>query len=313
MAASDALARRFLHVNLNSKSLDATEELYVKQLGLSARMRTDPDAPTDGSILGLQGETHAATSFLYDARGGRNACALEAIQWTTPALKPDSNPHPARPGIRSALFTVDDLDAYVTGLVDAGFPVGNAVPGLISGGKSALVMDPDGVVIELAEAPSELPTALFAGIRISAIDVSATVDFLTAIGFAAVEGPMAMAVTGDQLTPGGGGVEAQCVVVRLALPEDQHQFAVAVVQHPETGAHPLPAGGNSQGLYRCALRVDNVEKAVSLLPDSVELQGDPVWCPLPGTKIEGLYVAFMRSPDGVVFEFVERPLKYFTR
>jgi hypothetical protein len=40
--------------------------------------------------------------------------------------------------------------------------------------------------------------------------------------------------------------------------------------------------------------------------------GDPVWCPLPGTKIDGLYIAFLRSPDGVVFEFVERPLKHFS-
>jgi hypothetical protein len=61
------------------------------------------------------------------------------------------------------------------------------------------------------------------------------------------------------------------------------------------------------------LRVENVEKALSLVPEWVELQGDPVWCPLPGTKIEGLYVAFMRSPDGVVFEFVQRPLKHFVR
>jgi hypothetical protein len=40
--------------------------------------------------------------------------------------------------------------------------------------------------------------------------------------------------------------------------------------------------------------------------------GDPVWCPLPGTKIEGLYISFLRSPDGVVFEFVERPLSHFS-
>ncbi|BBZ14883.1 VOC family protein [Mycobacterium branderi] len=312
MALSDVLARRFLHVNLNCKSLDATEALYVKQLGLSARMRSDPDAPSDGRILGLQGETRAATSFLYDARGGRNACALEAIQWTTPGLKPDPNPDPARPGIRSALFTVGDLDTYVGGLRGAGFAVSDPLTGLISGGKSVLVMDPDGVVIELTEMPADLPTALFAGIRLSVIDVAATVDFLTAIGFMVLQAPAGMAVAGDQLAPGCGGTQAQCVVARLALPEDRHQFTISVVQHPAAVTHPLPVGGNSQGLYRCALRVDNVERAVSSLPGSVELLGDPVWCPLPGTKIDGLYVAFMRSPDGVVFEFVERPLKYFT-
>jgi hypothetical protein len=59
--------------------------------------------------------------------------------------------------------------------------------------------------------------------------------------------------------------------------------------------------------------VDSVRDALAQLPDSVERVGDLVWCPLPGTKIEGLYIAFLRSPDGVVFEFVERPLSFFTR
>jgi len=61
MAASEELARRFLHVNLNCASLDATERLYARGLGLSARMRGDTAAPTDGSILGLDGETYCAT------------------------------------------------------------------------------------------------------------------------------------------------------------------------------------------------------------------------------------------------------------
>ncbi|MDT5388294.1 MAG: hypothetical protein QOE04_1935, partial [Mycobacterium sp.] len=62
--AAEQLARRFLHVNHNCESLDATEELYAGRLGLSARMRTDPSVVTDGSILGLDGETYCETSFL---------------------------------------------------------------------------------------------------------------------------------------------------------------------------------------------------------------------------------------------------------
>jgi hypothetical protein len=120
-----------------------------------------------------------------------------------------------------------------------------------------------------------------------------------------------VSVAGEQLAPGAGGEPVDCVVSRLALPEDGHQFAISVVEHPGTCEHPLPDRGNSQGLYRCALRVENLDTALSALPGSVKPQGDPVWCPLPGTKIEGLYIAFLRSPDGVVFEFVERPLSFF--
>jgi catechol 2,3-dioxygenase-like lactoylglutathione lyase family enzyme len=311
---SDDLARRFLHVNLNCESLDATEGLYAGKLGLSARMRTDSEVATNGSILGLDGETYCKTSFLYDSRGGRGGCALEAIEYRSPALKRDPSSDPARPGIRSTLMTVADLAGAVTKLREAGVTVGEPVDGLISGTKSVLATDPDGTVIEIAEVPSEKPGALFGGVRIAAIDPFATGEFLTAIGFVEVQPPTPVDVAGDQLDPGGPAYGVECLVSRYAVPEDAHQFSLTVVAHPDTRHQdPVPWGGNHQGLYRCAMRVEDTEKALAELPDSVEVIGDPVWCPLPGTKIEGLYIAFLRSPDGVVFEFVERPLKYFTR
>jgi catechol 2,3-dioxygenase-like lactoylglutathione lyase family enzyme len=313
---SEHLARRFLHVNLNCESLERTERVYVGQLGLAPRMRTDAKIPTNGSILGIDGdETFCETSFLYDSRGGRAGCALEAIEFHKPALKADPNSDPTRPGIRSTLLTVADLDGTVTALRDAGITVGGPVDGLISGAKSVLALDPDGAVIELAEAPSDKPGAVFAGIRIAAVDAVATGEFLTAIGFAEVAAPAPahVEVAGDQLAPGGSPNAVKCAVSRYALAEDEHQFSLTVVAHPDThNADPVPWGGNHQGLYRCALRVENTEAAMSLVPDSVEVMGDPVWCPLPGTKIEGLYISFLRSPDGVVFEFVERPLRHFS-
>jgi catechol 2,3-dioxygenase-like lactoylglutathione lyase family enzyme len=312
---SEDLARRFLHVNLNCESLDATEGLYAGLLGLSARMRTDPAIATDGSILGLAGETYCETSFLYDSRGGRGGCALEAIAYRSPGLKPDSSTDPARPGIRSLMLSVADLEGVVAKLQSSGVTVGTPVEGLISGAKSVLAVDPDGVVIELAEAPSDVDAskgALFNGIRIAAINTVATGEFLTSIGFVEVQAPSLVEVSGEQLGPGGS--TAECVVARYAVPEDGHQFSLVVVGHPDTrAAAPVPWGGNHQGLYRCAMRVENTEKAMSLVPDSVEVMGDPVWCPLPGTKIEGLYISFLRSPDGVVFEYVERPLSFFTK
>ncbi|ORA19922.1 VOC family protein [Mycobacterium arosiense] len=314
--ASEDLARRFLHVNLNCESLDATERLYSDVLGLSARMRTDPTVPTNGAILGIDDETYCSTAFLYDARGGRKGCALEAIAFESPPLSRDQRTEPTRPGIRATLMWVADLDNAIVALRDSGLSVGDPVDGLISGAKSVLALDPDGVVIELAQAPGDLEVpagALFSGIRIAAIHALATAEFLTAIGFVEVEAPTTERVSGSQLTPTGSADSVQCVVARFALPEDGHRFTVTVVQHPETATDaPVPWGGNRQGLYRCALRVENVEKALAAMPNSVERVGDPVWCPLPGTKIDGLHIAFLRSPDGVVFEFVERPLKFFS-
>jgi catechol 2,3-dioxygenase-like lactoylglutathione lyase family enzyme len=313
--ASVDLARRFLHVNLNCESLDATERVYGDVLGLTARMRTDPQVATDGTILGLSGETYCATSFLYDARGGRGGCALEAIEYRSPALSRDPDPDPVRPGIRSVLLAVADVDGAAAALRGAGLTVSDPVDGLIGGGKSVLALDPDGVVIEVTELPAGADPAkgaLFAGIRISAIDATATGDFLTAIGFEETDAPRVQRIAGEQLSPGTSR-ETDCVVARYVLAEDGHQFSLVVVQHPGTPNTPVPWGGNHQGLYRAALRVENVHAALDGVPDSVERMGDPVWCPLPGTKIDGLHIAFLRSPDGVVFEFVERPLSFFSR
>jgi catechol 2,3-dioxygenase-like lactoylglutathione lyase family enzyme len=296
---SEQLARRFLHVNLNCAALDATERVYGDVLGLTARMRTDPEVATDGSILGLDGETYCATAFLYDARGGRGGCALEAIEYHSPPLSRDPSADPVRPGIRGLQLAVADVDAAAAALRRGGLEVGDPVDGLMGGGKSVLALDPDGVVIELTALPPDA-------------DSSATGEFLTDIGFEELAAPSTQSVAGAQLSPGASG-ENDCVVACYALAEDGRQFKLVVVQHPDTAAVPVPWGGNRQGLYRCALRVENVHDALAQVPDSVERMGDPVWCPLPGTKIDGLHIAFLRSPDGVVFEFVERPLAHFGR
>lgn len=313
MTASELLARRFLHVNLNCASLGAAEKLYVDQLGLRSRMRTDPAVATNGSILGLSGETYCQTVFLYDVRGGRAGCALEVIEYHEPAMSVDASRDPVRPGIRGMAVAVPDLAATAQVLRDAGLAVGNPTGGLISGAESVLALDPDGAVIELTQAPAESEGALFNGLRIAAIDIDKTAQFLTAIGFSEIQPPTTVPVAGEQLTPSGSGKHVSCQVARFALAEDRAQFAVTVVSHPDTGGQqPVPWGGSRQGLYRCALRVENLDQALSALPDWLEPVGDAVWCPLPGTKIDGLYIAFLRSPDGVVFEFVERPRKYFT-
>jgi catechol 2,3-dioxygenase-like lactoylglutathione lyase family enzyme len=311
---SKHLARRFLHVNLNCESLNRTEHVYGDVLGLKARMRTDSKVATDGTILGLDGETYCATSFLYDARGGRAGCALEAIEYQSPALVHDPSSDPVRAGIRSVQVAVDDLDTAVTALRDGGLTVGDPIDGLLGDGKAVLALDADGVVVEVVVSPTRTGGAsgpLFNGIRMAVIDAAATGKFLTAIGFAEVDAPRVMQVADAQLSPNGTG-ESDCVVARYALAEDGHQFTLVAVQHPATPPTPVPWGGNRQGLYRCALRVENVHDALARLPESVERKGDPVWCPLPGTKIDGLHIAFLRSPDGVVFEFVERPLSHFS-
>lgn len=305
------LAQRFLHVNLNCESLAATERFYAGTLGMHTHMRTDPEVPTDGSILGLAGKTWCETAFMYDARGGRDGCALEAIEFATPSVILD-DADALQPGIRSALFTVADLDAATDRLRSEGFTVGSPVVGLCSEAPAVLLTGPDGTLVEIAEsAGATLPGALFSGVRIATADARGTGEFLCAIGFRQLTAPRSTLVAGDQLTPDGSAGPVACLVGRYGLAEDSDRFTITVVEHPHTAPAPVPWGGNRQGLYRCALRVEDLDRAMAGIPDFIEVVGDRVWCPLPGTKIEGLHIAFLRSPDGVVFEFVERPLRFF--
>jgi catechol 2,3-dioxygenase-like lactoylglutathione lyase family enzyme len=305
------LARRFLHVNLNCASLAETERFYADSLGMRTVMRTDPDTPVDGSFLGLGGDIRCETAFMYDARGGREGCALEAIEFADPPMTFD-HADPLRPGIRAALFTVADLDAVGERLREAGVTVSAVVAGLCSGARAMLVAGPDGIVVEIAERTQALSAGgLFSGVRIATADSRAAGEFLRAIGFRELAAPASTSVAGDRLSPNGSTAAADCLVSRYGLAEDADRFTVTVVEHPVTAPSPVPWGGNRQGLYRCALRVEDLDRALAGIADTVEVVGDRVWCPLPGTKIDGLHIAFLRSPDGVVFEFVERPLRHF--
>jgi catechol 2,3-dioxygenase-like lactoylglutathione lyase family enzyme len=80
---------------------------------------------------------------------------------------------------------------------------------------------------------------------------------------------------------------------------------------PEVTGSPIgPA--NHVGIYRIALAVDDVAAAraelAAVLPDVPE----PIWVPLPGTKLGGVTVLFLTDPDGVVVELVERPRRAMT-
>ena len=83
---SEDLARRFLHVNLNCGSLEATERFYAGVLGLSPRMRTDPEVPTNGAILGMDDETYCADIVsLRFARGqGRLRARSDRVSESRP-------------------------------------------------------------------------------------------------------------------------------------------------------------------------------------------------------------------------------------
>jgi catechol 2,3-dioxygenase-like lactoylglutathione lyase family enzyme len=74
----------------------------------------------------------------------------------------------------------------------------------------------------------------------------------------------------------------------------------ALVGKPITPAYHL-------GVYRVALGVDDVAAACRELRSVWAGVPDPIWVELPGTKLGGVTVLFLRDPDGVTVELVQRP------
>lgn len=133
--SADDLARRFLHVNVNTVDADAAQRFFVDCLGLRLQMRTDPGFPVDGEILGLSGKVRCDTRFFYDSRGPRASCAIEVIEWLDPTTAPSNV---SSVGLVSMGFLVTDRASTVETISSHGFSIiaADAV-GPITGGPVA--------------------------------------------------------------------------------------------------------------------------------------------------------------------------------
>ncbi|HUO40770.1 MAG TPA: VOC family protein, partial [Mycobacterium sp.] len=268
VASSTKLARRFLHVNLNTADTDRAQEFYAQCLGLTLGMHTDPGVSVDGTILATSGDVACDTRFLYDSRWPRTSCGIELIQWLDPATAPSTGSAAAGDtpvGLSRLAFRVADRAQTVADIAGRGFDVlDRATIGVITDGPAALIRDADGVLVEIGDL---LPTGPqhrvhLDGVAVSCSDLYTSVSFYSQIGFVPVSGPERVGV------------------IRLVLPEDNDVMRLCLTQHPtsETDSSREP---NQPGLYRCALRVEDINAAIAATPDGTEVRG-PVRCPLPG-------------------------------
>jgi catechol 2,3-dioxygenase-like lactoylglutathione lyase family enzyme len=307
-ASGDQLvARRFLHVCLNTALGAPAVAFHAAIADLSVGMATGVQHGA-GSVLdiGADGSTPdkpfvAETTFLYDHRGPRVTSALEIVHWMDPATTGETYRSPANPGLHALTYAVPAVAEHVSA---AGATIeGQADTGLLwPTSRATFVRDPDGVLVELLESEPGAP-AESRGIRLCCRDLDATVTWYRAIGFGIVVPPTAVTVPAAAL--GGDGADVAVRAARLALAEEP-SFALTVIEHPD-------AAGDSweepyhRGLYRMALRVENLRDATAELDRRGVVYEGPKWIPLDGTKIGGMSILFLRDPDGVMVEFVERP------
>jgi catechol 2,3-dioxygenase-like lactoylglutathione lyase family enzyme len=298
-------ARRFLHVCYCCADAVPVTDFFVDALALRNTMST-PVEPSDGALLGMDGEIVSNAAFLYDARGPRTSPAIEAQGWVKPELAGAPVADPTQAGIQALGFTVPDLASACDALSGGGCTVIGA------GGSPVLaawatVRDPTGVALDLVE-----DAAIPAGetrlrhLRITVTDLGVSVPWYESIGFAIVD----TAHIEDATFLGHAG-EVDADVVRMRLPDEP--FETVLIQWNEPRSHGRHVSEpNHAGLYRTAVGVDDTRQAYAdLSAAGVVFDREPLCVELHGTPVPDMWICFLSDPDGVPFELVGRPRSAF--
>jgi catechol 2,3-dioxygenase-like lactoylglutathione lyase family enzyme len=283
-----------LHCNLNVRTLAAATGVY-ESLGLRVKMRSRAEGQ-NASAMGLGESTTSEAWFLYDSRGGRGAPAIELVEWIEPKTSGEAYGHPGEIGMQALGFDVPDVGEAVRAATDQGARLRPGGPA----GVGAVILDADGVALELSAAPVESPLLRYA--RIACADLERSARWYGMLGFDPIG-------AGGAIRWDDAGEAARVVEQRLTLagPAPLELRLTAWPSRPATSAH---GGANDRGLFRMALAVPDVRVAVEAARQWGAIEAsDASFIPLPGTPLGGLWVSFFKDPDGVMVEYVERSLQ----
>ena len=305
--SDDALARRFLHVCYCCVDAEPITAFFVDALAMRNTMST-PVEPSDGAILGIDGEVVSNAAFVYDARGPRTSPAIEVQGWVKPALVGTPVEEPAAVGIQALGFAVPDVASACASLGARGCTViGSGAAPAPASAPWATLRDPTGVRLDLVEDP-EVPVGetRMRHLRITVSDLATSVPWYEQLGFAVVD---TVHVKDAAFLGGDEAVDAD--LTRLRLPDEPYE--VVLIQWNDPPSHGRHVSEpNHAGLYRTAVGVDDTRAAhAALSAAGVVFDRPPMSVELHGTNVPDMWICFLSDPDGVPFELVGRPRSAF--
>lgn len=305
------LARRFLHTNLNCTDTAAAAKFYADALGLSCRMRTEAQ-PGPGTLFGMDQTIHNDAWFLYDDRGPRRICAIELLDWYDPVVYGEVYPDLDHVGLHRLGFVVTSTTDAERALVAAGATIRShrVGPAVLQPDSTRVLIaeDPNGIGIEVIEVPTHDTDPRSSRITATCSDLERSVQFYRAIGFNEVE---RVDTTAADIDAAAVAPEQPVIAVKMQLPD--HDYALVLLGWPQGDAHGQAyQEANHRGLFRMALSVDTITAArAEMDPSIIGAADEPIWCEMPGTPLGGLFVQFLKDPDGVTVELVERARSEF--
>ncbi len=259
------------HVNVNCARLELSLAFYRDTLGLTPLSHTKAP-PQDGAAFGLPGAVQWDAHLLHDDRG-LAAQAIDLLEWQQP-------PPCGAPGAPQRLGFAKLL--------------------LRGGGRSGMLRDPDGVLLELEAAAAPLR---FVGAALNVSRLEASLAWYERVLARSPERVAEREASGEPLGLPG---RVRWREATLALTPS---FALRLVEWREPAPQgSAPAAANALGLYRLALLVEDAKQACGEL-DALGLRhSGAAWLDMgPDIPIEGLYAGFFPDPDGSCLEWIERP------
>jgi catechol 2,3-dioxygenase-like lactoylglutathione lyase family enzyme len=298
-------ARRVLHVCYCCADLAVVTDMFVEGLAMLHTM-TSPTQRQAQDLLGLGKTPISGAAFLYDVRGPRMSPAIEVQNWVDPA--PVGTPHsdPTAVGLHALGFCVSDLAEAVRRLQRLGAAVVGSARSPF-GLRWTTMRDVTGVTIDLVEDVAQpRNTTRLRHARATVTDLARSVSWYQQLGFADVGR--------NEFHDGsflGYRGQIQAEAVRLRLPDEPFELLLTQWRSPRShGRHYSQP--NHAGLYRVALCVDDTRASHTAMSGAGwRFDRPPVAVTLDGTTVPMMWICFLSDPDGIPYEFVERPRSAF--
>jgi glyoxylase I family protein len=299
-------ARRFLHICYCCADDQEVAAFLIEGLNLKQVMRTT-DQYDSGAILGLDYQVRSVGNFVYDRRGPRTSPAIEIQGWYDPTPVGEPSTDPLEVGVKALGFAVPSVEEAVARLTGMGCKV------LADGtspldGRHATILDPRQVTLDIVEDSSlKADETQLHHLRITVADLDESLPFYEMLGFEIVDrGSLSDAAFAGDL---GGDVDAE--FVRLRLPDEPFEAHLVQWRNPAGHGHHY-ADPFHAGIFRAALGVDDTRASYEYMTtNGAVFDRPPMEVELSGTKVPDMWITFISDPNGIPYEFVQRPRSIF--
>ena len=290
---------RIYHCNSNCSDLDVAVAFY-EALGLRRVLRTVPSKNQSGSAFGL--DEVAWDAWILHSDDGLDGLSLDLLEWKTPLPTGTAPGLDGEPGYNRLMMTTPDLDATLERAVAAG---GTLVGGPIDveagpeRPRLAMVLDPDGVPIQLLEADK----TSIAQVVVNCADIDESIAYYRDVmGLNPIFDPTVMEWTKELF---GGDTDKR---VRGAILADAGSvFTVALVQwlDPAPKTAVRVRGANELGLFRMAWSTTDCAADEAVVRAAGSIPFLPTEELSVGDEFPLLLVLFWPGPNGECLELIE--------